>query len=359
MAKENDVERVSVIDKDAETTEQQIANFAAKLGEQTGGKFQVYIYRLEKDEESGKLKKPFVKKYIGIEPDPSEIAERFRGGSYLCQFIWYVKGEQKSKGWTIDVDEDAFPPLPKDKSLIPYQVNPNLSETMQLQLATITAITEVMKAGYAAGNNGSGRNVEVRDPLEQFSGLMETMEASYGRAMQIQSKVMERVYTRSLENRFGLSPDGAGDPGAAAEEPGMIGQYGGMIKEIIGGLKYVVGLFGEVPSKVVEKVKKDERFRELLKDPKALTVIGSALRREFGDSQAAAYMEKFGVRMVKRPQIARTPEIPGLRPAGQGRESPRQAAPAAPAAQAAAGASPVRTAPKASKKAQGGESGKE
>lgn len=339
------------LDVDAKTTEQQIANFAAKLGEETGGKYQVYVYRIEKDEETGRTKKPFVKKYIGMEPDPAEIAERFRGGSYLCQFIWYVKGEQKSRGWIIDIDPEAYPPLP-DKSLIPSPVNSNLSETMQLQLATISAITEVMKAAYSQGNNGAGRGAApAQDPLDMFSGMMATMENSYRKAMQIQSTVLERVYMRSLENQYGI-PEGGAAP--AAEEPGMIGQYGGIIKEIIDGLKYVVGLFGgNIPPQVVEKVKKDERFKEFLKDERFLVVIGSALRREFGDKKAAEYMEKFGVKMiVKRPAITATPEIPGLKSPAGGRGGPTQAAQAAPAAPAAPGGSRTGSGPR---RAVGGE----
>jgi len=353
MAIKEDVsDREAALDVEAKTTEQQIANFAAKLGEETGGKYQVYIYRIEKDEETGKQKKPFVKKYVGIEPDPAEIAERFRGGSYLCQFIWYVKGEQKSRGWVIDIDPEAFPPLPKDRSLVSLPVNSNLSETMQLQLATISAITEVMKAAYSQGNNGAGRGAApAQDPLDMFSGMMATMENSYRKAMQIQSTVLERVYMRSLESQYGIQEGGAAP---AAEEPGMIGQYGGIIKEIIDGLKYVVGLFGgNIPPQVVEKVKRDERFKEFLKDEKFLVVIGSALRREFGDKKAAEYMEKFGVKMiVKRPAIAATPEIPGLKSPAGGRGGPAQAAPAA---QAAPGGSRPGSGPR---RAVGGEKGR-
>jgi len=312
--KETDDGDDSVSSTEEKLVESQISNFAAKLGEETGGKYQVYIYRIVKDEESGRRKKPFLKKYVGVEPDPSEIAERYRGGTYLVQFIWYVGKVQKHKAYTLDIDEDAFPPLPKQSgSVVPYVGAPGMSEPMQLQLTFIHEIAEVMKAAYS--QNGAAA-IAPRDPLESMSGIMTTMEESYSRAMGIQSKIMERVFTRNMERTYGLGPEGGDTTETAREEEdtaGIVGKYGTIVKEVVDGLKYVFSLFGAVPPKMIEKVKKDERFKELLKDPKALLVIGKALRAEFGDEKASETMRSFGVQMVikKAGTVVRTPDIPG------------------------------------------------
>jgi hypothetical protein len=301
-----------------ETAESKISNFAAKLGQDVGDNYQVYIYRIVKDEESGRTKTPFVKKYIGIEPDPQEIAEKFRFGTYRVQFIWYLGKKQQSKAYTLDIDEAAFPALPKQSTaIVPYAGNPNLSEAMQLQAMTISAITDVMKSAYASGNNSPGRAVVQQDPLEMFSGLMETMEGSFARAMAIQSSIMERVFTRNMEDKYGLGAETTqpAQPGESAEETGLIGKYAPIVREIVEGIKTVMGFFGgEVPQKVVDKVKSNDRFKALLADPKSLLVVGSALRKEFGDQKAQEIMNSFGVRMVikDRSEVHRTPDMPGI-----------------------------------------------
>lgn len=315
MTKEEAKEREDQqLTADEQTVELKISAFAAKLGQETGNKFAVYIYRLLKEDEDGKKKKPFVKKYDGIEPDPAEIAERFRGGRYLVQFIWYVNKKQFSKAYTLDVDEDAFPPLPKagDRSLMPIGVNSSMSENMQLQMMTINAITEVMKSAYSSGN---GRAVVQSDPMETFAGLMSTMEESFSRAMMIQSKVLEKVYERNMSNMYGLTDNMSGSPAAstvAVDGDGSLGKYGSLIKDVVDGLKMVVSMFGSVPDNVVKTVKESDRFKELIGDKQALVVVGNALRREFGDKRAADIMKSFGVQLVfKNPQmIAKTPEIP-------------------------------------------------
>lgn len=317
MAKETEREDGSVVSTEEKLVEVQISNFAAKLGEETGNDYLVYIYRLVKDEESGKTKKPFLKKYIGVEPDPSEIAEKFRGGTYLVQFIWYIKKEQKHKAYTLDIDEKAFPPLPeKTNAISPYFGTPGLSEQTQLQLAFFHEIADVMKSAYSG--NGAGAVVKQEDPLEMFDSLMQTMESSYSRAMIMQQKIMERVLSRKMETMYGLGPDGEAVDAGAEEESGIVGKYAPVVKEIVDGLKYVFSFFGAVPPKMVEKVKNDGRFKELLKDPKALLVIGKALRQEFGDAKAAEIMRSFGVHMVikKTGTVIKTPDIGGAAQGG-------------------------------------------
>jgi hypothetical protein len=292
----------------------QIQAFAAKLGEEVGTAFTCYIYRVVRDEETGKVKRPFVKKYVGIEPDPLEIAERFRCGTYAVQFIWRVKNQQHNKAYTLDIDAEAFPVLPKnDKSLMPYQgMTGTMSESMQLQLATIHEISDVMKTAYSSGNGQNIRSPGQSDPMDMFTGLMETMESSFARAMSIQSKIMERVFTRNMERQYGLEEVPPLQQAIGQEDSGIVGKYAPMVREVVDGIKTVIGFFGEnVPADIVKKVKQEPRFKELVKDQKALVVIGQALRKEFGDKRASDLMTTFGVRMVikdQKPQeIAQTP----------------------------------------------------
>jgi hypothetical protein len=319
MDKKNDTDEKQVVTDSEIPMPAQIQAFAAKLGEEVGQKFTCYIYRVVRDEETGKVKRPFVKKYEGIEPDPSEIAERFRCGTYAVQFIWRIKGQQHNKAYTLEVDQEAFPVLPKgDKSLMPYQgmSTGSMSESMQLQLATIHEISDVMKTAYSSGNAGNGQNIRSpgqSDPMDMFTGLMETMESSFARAMSIQSKIMERVFTRNMERQYGLAEEiMPAQQAITQEDSGIVGKYAPVVREVVDGIKTVIGFFGEnVPSEIVKKVKQEPRFQSLLKDQKALVVIGQALRKEFGDKRASDLMNTFGVRMVikdQKPQeIAQTP----------------------------------------------------
>lgn len=316
MDKKSDSDEKQVVTDSEIPMPAQIQAFAAKLGEEVGQKFTCYIYRVVRDEETGKVKRPFVKKYEGIEPDPSEIAERFRCGTYAVQFIWRIKGQQHNKAYTLEVDQEAFPVLPKgDKSLMPYQGMSagSMSESMQLQLATIHEISDVMKTAYSSGNGQNIRSPGQSDPMDMFTGLMETMESSFARAMSIQSKIMERVFTRNMERQYGLAEEVApAQQAITQEDSGIVGKYAPVVREVVDGIKTVIGFFGEnVPADIVKKVKQEPRFRELLKDQKALVVIGQALRKEFGDKRASDLMTTFGVRMVikdQKPQeIAQTP----------------------------------------------------
>lgn len=259
MAKDKG-ENAPLGDADEKTQEIKISNFAAKLGEETGGKYQVYIYRVIKDDESGRTKKPFVTKCLGVEPDPAEIAERFRGGQYLLQFIWYEKdGEQRSKGFTLDIDNDVFPPLPKQNpALVQYGGNQNLSENMTLQLAFLNSVSEVLKAAYSSG--GGNQKIIQQDPLDAFGGMLTMMETTFKKAMTMQSTIYERVFVKSLEDKYGLGADGAALPVDGGEGSGLVGQYAPLIREVVDGLKTVVGLFGTVPPDVVKRVKNEAPF---------------------------------------------------------------------------------------------------
>jgi hypothetical protein len=295
--------------------EAKISAFAMKLGEDTENNYTCYVYRVIKDEETGKQRKPYVTKYVGIEPDQADIAERFRGGFYYLHFVWRENKEQRTKSFNLEIDSDVFPPLPKSNPLLPMlSNNSNMSESMQLQLATISAITEVMKSAYST--TGSGRPLPAADPMEQFAGMMEAMETGYTRAMAIQQQVMERVMIRNMENKFGIAD---ATPSALEQDtpaPGLVEQYAPLVKEIIDGIKSITAFFGDkVPTNVVKQVKTDDRFKTLLKDKQALVCIGQALRKEFGTPKASQLMETFGVRMVERPkpgETVKTPDIPAV-----------------------------------------------
>ena len=314
VSKQNEEDEVNT-ELDFDSVPAMIQAFAAKLGDEVGDKFTCYVYRVVRDEETGKVKRPFIKKYVGVEPDPLELAEKFRGGTYQMQFVWKPKSKQDKgrKSFTLDIDHEAFPIIPKSQnSSIPQLAGGGpVSESMALQLATIHEISDVMKAAYSS--SGPGRGPVQSDPMEMFTGLMETMETGFARAMSIQSKIMERVFTRNMEKQYGLVEDVQPDQLVAGpEEGGIVGKYAPIVKDVVDGLKQVVGFFGEnVPKDIVNKVKKDDRIKELLKDEKALLVIGQALRSEFGDNRASALMKLFGVQMVyKNPSpVAKTPEI--------------------------------------------------
>lgn len=317
MKNEEDEESGSATPLPVDTIEAQINAFASKLGEETENKYTVYIYRYLRNEESGRQERPFLCKMVGIEPDPQQIAEKYRGGKYIITFAWKKgKGDHKTKSYTLDVDPEAFPPLPKNSggSFVPMIQGGNMSDGMQLQLVMMQTIGEIMKEAYR--NNAAPVN---QNPLDNFSGILEAVETNYTRMMAIQQKIMERVYQKSMERQYGLTGEGdAGTAAAAAvegaEDTGIMGKYVPLVKEIVDGLKTVFAFFGDkVPADVVKKVQNNDRFRALIKDPKALVVIGQALRREFGDDKARDVMRSFGVNMVIKPvpEIRRTPDIPG------------------------------------------------
>lgn len=318
MAKNQQMSLDSVESVDDIGIEAKISAFAAKLGEDTENNYTCYVYRVIKDEETGKQRKPYVTKYVGIEPDQSDIAERFRGGVYYLHFVWRENKEQRTKSFNLEIDSDVFPPLPKSNPLLPMLGggSSSMSESMQLQLATISAITEVMKSAYST-TGGMARGVPAGpDPMEQFAGMMEAMETGYTRAMAIQQQVMERVMLRNMENKFNLPESSPAAAEPEPQSPGLVEQYAPLVKEIIDGIKSITTFFGDkIPTNVVQKVKTDDRFGALLKDKQALVCIGQALRKEFGTRRSSQLMETFGVRMVERQQAGatvKTPDIPAV-----------------------------------------------
>jgi hypothetical protein len=311
-------ERESNDDQDVESIsdpiEAQISTFAAKIGQETGNKFFVYIYRMVKNEETGRNDRPFLRRYIGVEPDPQELAEKYRGGKYLVTFCWKHNKVQKSKSYTLDIDSEAFPPIPKDgtqagNSMIALAGNNGVSDQMKLQLIMMQTIGEVMKEAY---KSGGPQQVQLSaDPMEQFSGMLQAMESNYSNLMHVQSKMFERVLSKNMEIKYGLEPESQAN--VSGTDQGILGQYGPLINDIVAGLKTVFSYFGDkVPKEVVRKVQSDDRFKELRSNPKALVAVGQTLRREFGDVRAGEIMKSFGVVMKVVPPPAKTPDIPGI-----------------------------------------------
>lgn len=302
---------------ESDSTEASILSFAQSLGEETKDNFKVFLYRWARDEETGKYKKKFLASLDSKQPDIDEIANRFRGGSYLLSFVYKKGNIPKSKSFMLDIDEDSFPILPKNingsTNTFPMMGNSNLSESMQLQLMTLQSVSEIMKEAYRGGNQGAVSN--RFDPMEQFSGIMETVENTMQRTISIQQSIMERVFKKSMETRYGLLEENTpSTENQISDNPNsVISQYTPMIREIVDGLKTVFSFFGDkVPEKLVQQVKSDERFKSIAKDPQALMVIGQALRKEFGDDKAGEIMKSFGVKMIiKKPiPVRETPNIP-------------------------------------------------
>lgn len=289
-------------------TPAEIDLFAKTLGVDTENKFFCYVYRRIKNEGDVSEKRLYVHKYSGDEPvDPDLIAQNFRGGRYLLQFMWKDGKTPKSKSFTFDVDPDCFPPIQRTPPLLGnYPVQPgSLSESVHLQLATINAITEVMKS-FASSDKAAVRSQE---PSEFMEDTMEMVAATYKRMMGIQQNLYERMVTSSMEKQLGLSPVG-GQQIEEEIEPSLIQKYAPLVKDIIEGLKTVINMFGDkVPKTVIREVQTNDRFKALLADPEALKVVGSALRKNFGDQKANELMQSFGVKMVFR---AKTPDIPGV-----------------------------------------------
>jgi hypothetical protein len=317
--------------QDHDPIEAQISSFASMIGQETGNKYFAYVYRVARDEESGRTKQKYLKRYYGIEPDPQEIAEKFRGGKYLITFVWKHGNKQKTRSYTLDIDETAFPELPKEAAannqIMSLAGMNNMPDPLKMQLFMMQTIGEVMKEAYKANNAAlPGRAPAAPvDPYEQFGGLLQAMEQNYSGMMKIQSTMFQRMFEKTMENKLGLEPVGAADAAVDTQDV-ILGKYGPLIKELVGGLKIVLETFGnKVPKEIVKRVQSDDRFKELRSNPKALVEVGQTLRREFGDDKARNIMRSFGVDMVIKPvqQVIQTPDIPAKASPGVSRIEPR------------------------------------
>jgi hypothetical protein len=268
--------------------------------------FDCYVYRVIQDHNK-KVHFPFLFKYESYLPDEQEIAEKFRGGKYKIQTIWYVNGKQKSESWTYEIDESAFPVGSPIKSLITSPQNSNdMSTNMMLMVA------DIVKTAYASRPiNDSNEN--RKDPLELFSDVQTKMQGMYEKFMDIQQNVMERSFELSLEKKFGLldNKNEISDSEDNASGAGMLdGGVIEIVKQVVDAAKMILPMLGLPGAKpVVESIKKNpafSKYAELAKNPAIVKEIAGALRKEYGDEKAALLLKSFGINMVSRTPVSVT-----------------------------------------------------
>ena len=279
-----------------------------KSREAESTEFDVYVYRITQDHNK-KVRFPFLFKYENYLPDEQEIAEKFRGGKYKIQTIWYVNGKQKSESWTYEIDESAFPANSSVKSLIASPQNSNdMSTNMMIMVA------DIVKTAYSRSGNDS--NESRRDPLELFSDVQNKMQEMYGKFMDIQQNVMERSFELNLEKKFGLI-ENKNEISEVDQNESATGMLDGgvleIVKQVVDAAKMILpmlGLPGAQP--VVDSIKKNpafSKYTELAKNPIIVKEIAGALRKEYGDDKAGLLLKSFGINMVSRTPIAAKPSV--------------------------------------------------
>lgn len=267
--------------------------------------FDVYVYRVRSDSNK-KKHNPFLHKYENHIPDELEIAEKFRGGVYKLQAIWYEKLHQKSESWSYEIDEVAFPPVPVSPFPVPV-ANGAGSGDMTQNLMFMVA--DIVKTAYTRPVENSEPR---RDPLELFGEVSDKMQSMYGRMIDIQTAVMEKSFQMKLEKSFGLTGDQSGEnqtiEGEEVEKGFLESGVLEVVKQIVEGAKMIMPMIGFPAAKpVVESIKKNPAFSkyiELAKNPVVVAEVAGALRREYGDKKAALLLKSFGINMVPRPGVS-------------------------------------------------------
>lgn len=275
-------------------------NLFKKARDAEQAEFDVYVYRIVTDSNK-KQRNPFLTKYSNYLPDEQEIAEKFRGGRYKLQAIWYVNGKQKSESWSYEIDESAFPVQSSLSKLTPPSSGGDFTQNMMFMVA------DIVKAAYttrAPVENDFTR----RDPLEMFGEVQAKMQEMYTRMIDIQAGVMERSFQAKLENKFGLGTtddnqfDDEGES-AGIMESGVIE----IVKQIVDAAKLILPMLGLPGAKpIVEGIKKNpafSKYAELAKDPVIVREVAAALRNEYGDVKAGLLLNSFGIKMVQRPGV--------------------------------------------------------
>jgi hypothetical protein len=297
-----------------------------KARETEQANFDVYVYRIVQDL-NRRVRNPFLTKYENYLPDELEIAEKFRGGRYKLQAIWYIGGKQKSESWSYEIDDESFPVQSAINSL-PIKSGSDPTQTLMLLVA------DIVKSAYTTRAPIENDNIR-RDPLELFGEVQGKMQEMYQRMMDIQGNVLERSFQMNLEKRYGLLEDGsvsaAGDDegeGSGMMESGVIE----IVKQIVDGAKLILPLLGLPGTKpVIEGIKSNpafSKYAELAKNPLIVQEVARALRKEYGDNKAGLLLKSFGINMVARPAPAapsRAPvqEVPArVVPAGKNKVSP-------------------------------------
>jgi hypothetical protein len=301
-------------------------NAFKKARENEQDDFDVYVYRVIQDN-SKKIHHPFLTKYNNYLPDEAEIAEKFRGGRYKLQAIWYQGKVQKSQSWSYEIDESTFP-AQSSISTLPISNNPgDVTQNMMLIVA------DIMKTAYAV-RPGTENEVSRRDPLEMFTEVQGKMSEMYNGMLDIQQNVMQRAFQNNLEKKYGLIGGTAEEQNTDDEEErtGGIMQSGviEIVRQIVDGAKLVLPLLG-IPGAqpVIDSIKKNPEFSkyaELAKNPVIVKEVAQALRKEYGDKKAGLLLKSFGISMVARPGIAVSAAVPApaaeIIPAGASKVRP-------------------------------------
>lgn len=263
--------------------------------------FDVYVYRSITDSNK-KKHNPFLHKYENYLPDELEIAEKFRGGRYKLQAIWYEGKSQKSESWHYEIDEVSFPAV--DPVRIPM-VNGSTPGDMTQNMMFMVA--DILKTAY------SRPVVETepqRDPIDMFGEVSSRMQEMYSRILDMQTSVMERSMQMKIEKSFGLIGDGSEEKPAEDEgekgfmENGVIE----IVKQIVDAAKLILPMLNLPGAKpVVESIKQNPMFSkyiDLAKNPAVVSEVAGALRKEYGDKKAALLLSSFGIKMMPRPGAA-------------------------------------------------------
>lgn len=289
--------------------------------------FDVYVYRIVQDSNK-KVRNPFLTKYENYLPDELEIAEKFRGGRYKLQAIWYENKKQRSESWSYEIDEESFPVQSPINSL-PIKSGSDPTQTLMLLVA------DIVKSAYTT-RAPIENDFTRRDPLELFGEVQGKMQEMYQRMMDIQGNVMERSFQMTLEKKYGLIEGSGTTAGDDEEENAGIMESGvvEIVKQVVDAAKLILPILGLPGAKpVVEGIKKNpafSKYAELANNPLIVQEVARALRKEYGDNKAALLLKSFGINMVARPAPApaapaRVPvqEVPArVVPAGKSKSRP-------------------------------------
>lgn len=263
--------------------------------------FDVYVYRVLRDS-NRKISNPFLTKYENYLPDELEIAERFRGGKYKLQAIWYNGGKQKSESWSYEIDSESFPPQSPLSNIVPPGAGGDMTQNMMFLVA------DIVKTAYANRPTSEIESQSRRDPLEMFSEVQNKMQDMYTNMINIQANVMERSFQAKLENKYGLNgstenqyDDNEEGEGAGVMESGIIE----IVKQIVDAAKLVLPILGIPGTKpVIDGIKNNpafSKYAELAKNPLIVKEVAQALRKEYGNDKAGLLLKSFGISMVARP----------------------------------------------------------
>jgi hypothetical protein len=274
-------------------------NAFKKAREIEQAEFDVYVYRIIQDQNK-KTRHPFLTKYQNYLPDELEIGEKFRGGRYKLQAIWYVNSKQKSESWSYEIDESSFPQKPFSNSIVSPPTNGDMSQNLMFLVADIVKTAYSNRPQFDTENNSP-----QRDPLELFGEVQNKMQEMYSRFMEIQSSVMERSFQMNLEKKFGITDNQSSETEVNEDAGFMESGVVEIVKQIVDGAKLILPMLGLPGAKnMVEGIKDNPMFakyKKLAENPIVVSEVARALRKEYGDRKAGLLLDSFGIKMVARP----------------------------------------------------------